>query len=81
MQEVTLEVNVTACPKVDHGLQPRIDLNVEKEPYLNAVHGDPRFAALVAHDKERTAAKSQLACCRGAMDVFSFPRMSPVGSP
>jgi serine/threonine protein kinase/tetratricopeptide (TPR) repeat protein len=42
---------------VDHGLQPRIDLNIEKEPYFNALHGDPRFAALVAHAKERAAAQ------------------------
>jgi len=40
---------------VDHGLPPRIDLNIEKEPYFNSLHGDPRFAALVAHAKERAA--------------------------
>ena len=38
---------------VDHGLEPRIDLSMEKEPRLEALHGDPRFAALVAHAKER----------------------------
>lgn len=34
---------------VDHGLQPRIDLKIENEPALQALHSDPRFMALVAH--------------------------------
>jgi serine/threonine protein kinase/tetratricopeptide (TPR) repeat protein len=42
---------------VDHGLAPRIDLAMEKEPYFNSLHSDPRFAALVAHAKERAAAQ------------------------
>jgi len=41
---------------VDHGLAPRVDLFIEKDPDLKSLHGDPRFAALVAHAKERAAA-------------------------
>ena len=41
---------------VDHGLPPLNALNMEKDPLLNSLHGDPRFAALVAHAKERVAA-------------------------
>jgi non-specific serine/threonine protein kinase/serine/threonine-protein kinase len=40
---------------VDHGLHPRIDLKIEREANLNSLHADPRFAALVAHAKERAA--------------------------
>ena len=40
---------------VDHGLQPRIDLQIEKEPYFKPLQGDPRFTALVAHAKKRAA--------------------------
>jgi eukaryotic-like serine/threonine-protein kinase len=43
---------------VDHGLPPRIDLSIEKEPFLNSLHSDPRFVALVAHAKERAAAQN-----------------------
>jgi non-specific serine/threonine protein kinase/serine/threonine-protein kinase len=42
---------------VDHGLHPRIDLKIEKEPNFNSLHADPRFSALVAHAKERAAAQ------------------------
>jgi tetratricopeptide (TPR) repeat protein len=42
---------------IDHGLPPRIDLNIEKEPYFRSLHGDPRFASLVAHANERAAAQ------------------------
>jgi tetratricopeptide (TPR) repeat protein len=42
---------------IDHGLPPRIDLSIEKEPYFRSLQGDPRFAALVAHAKERAAAQ------------------------
>jgi serine/threonine protein kinase len=42
---------------VDHGLQPRMDLQIEKDPFLDSLHGDPRFAGLVAHAKE--AARSR----------------------
>jgi len=41
---------------VDHGLAPNISLYMVKDPYLEALHGDPRFAALTAHAKERAAA-------------------------
>lgn len=44
---------------VDHGLPPRIDLNIEKEPYFNSLHGNPQFTALVAHAKERAAAQKE----------------------
>src|SRR5580692_262583 len=40
---------------VDHGLPPRIDLNIEKEPYFRSLHSDPRFASPVVHAKERAA--------------------------
>jgi hypothetical protein len=40
---------------VDHGLPPRIDLNIEKEPYFRSLHSDPRFGSLVVHAKERAA--------------------------
>jgi len=42
---------------VDHGLHSRVDLKIENEPYFNSLHGDPRFAALVAHAKKRAAAQ------------------------
>ena len=41
---------------VDHGLAPNIALHMETDPDLEALHSDPRFAALVAHAKERAAA-------------------------
>jgi serine/threonine protein kinase/tetratricopeptide (TPR) repeat protein len=37
---------------VDHGLSAAKDLAIEKDPDLKALHGDPRFEALVAHAKE-----------------------------
>jgi eukaryotic-like serine/threonine-protein kinase len=42
---------------VDHGLHPRIDLKIENEPSLSSLHGDPRFAALVAHAKKQAASQ------------------------
>jgi eukaryotic-like serine/threonine-protein kinase len=43
---------------LDHGLIPLNDhFNMETDPLLNSLHGDPRFAALVAHAKERAAAQ------------------------
>ena len=44
---------------VDHGLPPNLDLGIETDPDLKALHGDARFAALVAHAKERAAAKQK----------------------
>jgi tetratricopeptide (TPR) repeat protein len=41
---------------VDHGLPPRLDLDVEKDPVLNSLRGDPRFEAIVADARERAAA-------------------------
>jgi serine/threonine protein kinase/Tfp pilus assembly protein PilF len=41
---------------VDHGLPPMLDLGIENDPDLKALHGDPRFDALVAHAKARAAA-------------------------
>jgi eukaryotic-like serine/threonine-protein kinase len=44
---------------VDHGLPPRLDLDVEKDPVLNSLHGDARFEAIVADARERaTGAQS-----------------------
>ena len=42
---------------VDHGLPPRMDLEIEKEPLFNSLHGEPRFVALVAHAKKRATQK------------------------
>jgi tetratricopeptide (TPR) repeat protein len=41
---------------VDHGLPPQTDLNMQDDSALNSLHGDPRFAALLAHAKEVAAA-------------------------
>jgi serine/threonine protein kinase len=41
---------------VDHGLYPPAALGMDKDTDLKSLHGDPRFAALVAHAKERAAA-------------------------
>jgi hypothetical protein len=41
---------------VDHGLAPFGDLAIESDTDLTSLHGDPRFAALVAHAKEKAAA-------------------------
>jgi nitrate/nitrite-specific signal transduction histidine kinase len=42
--------------EVDHGLAPGQCLDMENDPDLKSLHGDPRFDALVAHAKERAAA-------------------------
>jgi tetratricopeptide (TPR) repeat protein len=42
---------------IDHGLLPREALGIGEDPELTALHGDPRFAALVSHAKERVAAQ------------------------
>lgn len=41
---------------IDHGLAPNIALQLEKDPDLESLHGDPRFANLVAYAKARAAA-------------------------
>ena len=41
---------------VDHGLPPDGDLVIDKDADLTSLHGDPRFAALIAHAKEKAAA-------------------------
>ena len=41
---------------IDHGLRSSTDLGIEKDPDLNSLHADPRFAPLVAHAKEKAAA-------------------------
>lgn len=40
---------------VDHGLLPREALVLGEDPELQVLHGDPRFAALVAHAKKQAA--------------------------
>jgi eukaryotic-like serine/threonine-protein kinase len=41
---------------VDHGLVPSTGLNLDKDPDLKSLRGDPRFAAVVAYAKDRAAA-------------------------
>jgi eukaryotic-like serine/threonine-protein kinase len=41
---------------VDHGLAPNLNSDIDQDSDLKSLHGDPRFAALVAHAKERAAA-------------------------
>jgi serine/threonine protein kinase len=44
---------------VDHGLPAQGDLGIDKDPDLKALHGDPRFAALVARAREKAVAAAQ----------------------
>jgi eukaryotic-like serine/threonine-protein kinase len=37
---------------VDHGLLPRVDLEMDKDTDLVSLRGDPRFATLVAHARQ-----------------------------
>jgi hypothetical protein len=41
---------------VDHGLPSSALVGIEKDPDLKSLHGDSRFAALVAQAKQRAAA-------------------------
>ena len=41
---------------VDHGLPPLMDSRIEKDALFDSLHGDPRFAPLVAHAKGRASA-------------------------
>jgi len=42
---------------VDHGLPAEGDLAIDKDPDLKSLHGDPRFAAIVADAKRHLAAQ------------------------
>ena len=44
---------------VDHGLPRSALLGLDKDPELKSLQGDPRFGTLVAHAKERAAAKQK----------------------
>jgi tetratricopeptide (TPR) repeat protein len=44
---------------VDHGLAPYIDLAIEKDSDFDSLHGDARFAAIVADAKDRAAAQQK----------------------
>ena len=41
---------------VEHGLAPSQDLKIESDADLRSLHGDPRFAEIVAIGKQRAAA-------------------------
>jgi len=41
---------------VEHGLAPSEDLKIESDADLRSLHGDPRFAEIVAIGKQRAAA-------------------------
>ena len=51
---------------VDHGLDPRGDLGIEKDSDLTALHGDPRFSALVAHAKQVAETKQKAVATRAS---------------
>lgn len=38
---------------VDHGLPPRLAMDMVKDPWLDPLHGDSRFAVLISHVNER----------------------------
>ena len=42
---------------LDHGYPPRLALEMAADPWLDPLHGDPRFAALVASVKSRYGAQ------------------------
>jgi len=45
---------------IDHGLPPDIALDIEKDPDLKSLHGNPRFDALVAHAHEVAQTETSL---------------------
>jgi hypothetical protein len=50
---------------VDHGLPPLNDLNMESDPLLTSLHGDPRFCGFgCSRQRARCCAKGKLTCCR-----------------
>jgi eukaryotic-like serine/threonine-protein kinase len=51
---------------VDHGLFPRVELGMENDADLASLHGDPRFAALVAHAKQVAEVKQNPATARAS---------------
>jgi hypothetical protein len=55
------EALTTLREAVEHGLSPDASLGIEKEPDLQSLHGDPRFAAIVSRARARfqTAHASQ----------------------
>jgi Flp pilus assembly protein TadD len=44
---------------VDHGYPTWADVGIDKDPDLQSLHGDPRFAAIIADAKERAAAAQE----------------------
>lgn len=44
---------------VDHGLEKWIDLEIDKDPDLKVLHGDPRFQVLVVYAKTVAAGIQQ----------------------
>jgi tetratricopeptide (TPR) repeat protein len=44
---------------IEHGLPSDEALAMEDDPDLKSLHGDPRFAAIVAEVKNRTAANAE----------------------
>jgi tetratricopeptide (TPR) repeat protein len=44
---------------VNHGLPAWVVQGISKDPELNSLHGDPRFAALLAHVNEHKVAANE----------------------
>lgn len=44
---------------IDHGLSPATYLGIDKYPDFQSLHGDPRFAALVAYAKQHASLEQQ----------------------
>jgi hypothetical protein len=49
---------------VDHGLEPRDVLGIEKDTDFTSLHGDPRFTALVTHARQVAEAKQTAAAAQ-----------------